>query len=382
MIYYLSQWILEMSDARDWPGWISPLRLFSYISFRSGGAFLTAFILSLILGPHIINRLIAFKCGQNYIDIAGTQGGRKEETSRIKVGVPSMGGILIHLTLLSSTLLWAQWNGFVILCLVGTVTLATVGFYDDYLKIRKKNGLGASGKIKICAQAAVSALVMAYLVSRPETRNLISEIYLPFRAEPLTGLTIVGALLTFLTITGSSNAVNLTDGMDGLAIGCTIIVSFVFLVVTYVTGHAVFAEYLKIAHVDGAGELTVICAALIGSGLGFLWYNSHPAQVFMGDTGSLALGGLLGIIAVQAHQPVMLLLAGGVFVMEAISVIVQRYYFKYTRRRFGEGRRVFLMAPIHHHFEKLGWPETKVVVRFYIIGILFGTLALITLKIR
>ena len=207
----------------------------------------------------------------------------------------------------------------------------------------------------------------------------------PFLKHPiLTGAAgvSVGLLLTALTIVGSSNAVNLTDGLDGLAIGCTLIVSFVFLVLTYVAGHAKVAEYLQVPHVVGAGELTVFCAAMIGAGLGFLWFNCHPAAVFMGDTGSLALGGALGIMAVLIHQPLVLVIAGGVFVAEAVSVILQTGYFKYTRKRYGTGQRIFLMAPLHHHFEKKGWPESQVVARFYILCILCAVMALSTLKIR
>jgi phospho-N-acetylmuramoyl-pentapeptide-transferase len=205
----------------------------------------------------------------------------------------------------------------------------------------------------------------------------------PFYKYPVvSGAGVLGLILTLLTIVGSSNAVNLTDGLDGLAIGCTLIVSFVFLVMTYLAGNSKAAEYLHIPFVSGAGELTVFCAAMIGAGLGFLWFNCHPAQVFMGDTGSLALGGALGIIAVLIHQPLVLAIAGGVFVIEAGSVILQTGWFRYTRRRYGTGRRIFLMAPIHHHFEKKGWYESQVVMRFYILGVLCAVMALATLKIR
>ncbi|MCX6892674.1 MAG: phospho-N-acetylmuramoyl-pentapeptide-transferase, partial [Verrucomicrobia bacterium] len=197
-----------------------------------------------------------------------------------------------------------------------------------------------------------------------------------------TGVGLIGLALAILTIVGSSNAVNLTDGLDGLAIGCTLIVSFVFLVLTYLAGHKTASAYLQIPHVVGAGELTVFCAAMIGAGLGFLWFNCHPAQVFMGDTGSLALGGALGIVAVLIHQPLVLVIAGGVFVMEAVSVMLQTGWFRYTRRRYGAGRRIFRMAPIHHHFQKKGWHESQVVMRFYILGLLFAVVALSTLKIR
>jgi phospho-N-acetylmuramoyl-pentapeptide-transferase len=217
----------------------------------------------------------------------------------------------------------------------------------------------------------------------PSTRKLVTEIMVPFYKYPvMTGAGVVGLALTMLTIVGSSNAVNLTDGLDGLAIGCTLIVSFVFLVLTYLAGNKTASAYLQIPHVVGAGELTVFCAAIIGAGLGFLWFNCHPAQVFMGDTGSLALGGALGIVAVLIHQPLVLVIAGGVFVMEAVSVILQTGWFRYTKRRYGTGERIFLMAPIHHHFEKKGWYESQVVMRFYILGLLCAVVALSTLKIR
>jgi phospho-N-acetylmuramoyl-pentapeptide-transferase len=222
-----------------------------------------------------------------------------------------------------------------------------------------------------------------YLWWVPATEKLITEIMVPFYKHPVaTGAGGLGLLLTMLTIVGSSNAVNLTDGLDGLAIGCTLIVGFVFLILTYLAGNAKIAEYLQIPHVVGSGELTVFCAALCGAGLGFLWFNCHPAQVFMGDTGSLALGGALGVNAVLIHQPLVLVIAGGVFVMEALSVILQTCYFKYTRRRYGTGRRLFLMAPIHHHFEKKNWHESQVVMRFYILCVLCAVVALSSLKIR
>jgi phospho-N-acetylmuramoyl-pentapeptide-transferase len=217
----------------------------------------------------------------------------------------------------------------------------------------------------------------------PDTQRLITDIWVPFYSRPLlTGAVVVGIAIAVLTIVSSSNAVNLTDGLDGLAIGCTVIVSFVFLVVTYLAGNRELASYLRIPFVPGAEELTVFCAALLGAGLGFLWFNCFPARVFMGDTGSLPLGGALGIVAVLVHQPFLLVIAGGIFVVEAGSVVLQRGWFKYTRKRFGQGRRLFLMAPLHHHFEKLGWLESQVVMRFYIICILFALLALSTLKIR
>ena len=252
------------------------------------------------------------------------------------------------------------------------------------MKITKASGgSGAKANVKLWVQAGLALFIGLYLWWMPTTSKLVTEIMVPFYKHPvLTGAGGVGLVITMLTVVGSSNAVNLTDGLDGLAIGCTLIVSFVFLILTYLAGNAKAAAYLQIPHVAGAGELTVFCAALIGAGLGFLWFNCHPAQVFMGDTGSLALGGALGIMAVLIHQPLVLMIAGGVFVMEAASVILQTSYFRYTRKRFGAGRRLFLMAPLHHHFEKKNWHESQVVMRFYILCVLCAVLALSSLKIR
>ena len=294
-----------------------------------------------------------------------------------------MGGILIIGVLNLSALLWTQWNELVLLTLLSTAVLCGLGFYDDYAKITRQASGGASSWVKLTVQAVLALFIGAYLWMLPGSSSLVTEIMLPFAKDPVAqGVGAVGMLVIFLTIVGSSNAVNLTDGLDGLAIGCTIIVSFVFLVLSYVAGNFRMAEYLQVPYVAGAGELSVVCAAMIGAGLGFLWYNCHPAQVFMGDTGSLALGGALGIIAVLIHQPFVLVIAGGVFVLEAASVLLQTSWFKYTRLRFGTGKRIFLMAPLHHHFEKKGWYESQVVMRFYILGILFGVVALTTLKIR
>ena len=237
--------------------------------------------------------------------------------------------------------------------------------------------------MKLWVQTALGLFIGLYLWRMPSTSKLITEIMVPFYKYPVaTGAGLIGLALTVATLVGSSNAVNLTDGLDGLAVGCTLIVSVVFVIWTYLAGNARAAAYLQIPYVPGAGELSIFCSALIGAGLGFLWFNCHPAQVFMGDTGSLALGGALGIMAVLIHQPLLLVLAGGVFVMEAASVIIQTSWFRYTKRRYGTGRRVFLMAPIHHHFEKKGWYESQVVMRFYILCVICALMALSTLKIR
>lgn len=382
MLYYLSQALLEWSAGTVWAEYLSALRLFRYITVRSAGAAITALVLSWWLGPRVIAWLKQLKFGQEYADKAEEAGGM---TARIlsKKGTPTMGGILIVMVLNLTTLLWAQWSTMILLTLLSVLVLTGLGFYDDYAKITEQNGGGAKAQVKLWVQTALALFIALYLWRMPSTSKLITEIMVPFYKYPIaTGVGILGVLLTVLTIVGSSNAVNLTDGLDGLAIGCTVIVSIVFVVLTYVAGNAVAARYLQIPFVPGAGELTVFCAGIIGAGLGFLWYNCHPAQVFMGDTGSLALGGALGIVAVLIHQPLVLVIAGGVFVMEAASVIMQRGWFRYTKRRFGTGQRLFLMAPIHHHFEKKGWYESQVVMRFFILCILFAVVALSTLKIR
>jgi len=294
-----------------------------------------------------------------------------------------------------TTLLWARLNAQVELTLLSLWVLAGLGFYDDYAKITEQTGGGTKPQVKLWVQLALGLFVAIYLWKLPAhsrlkiadntnfiVSNLITFVMVPFYKYPVLIGAVLGLGLTTFAIVGSSNAVNLTDGLDGLAIGCTLIVSVVFLVLTYLVGNLKSAAYLQIPYVDGAGELTVFCAAMIGAGLGFLWFNCHPAQVFMGDTGSLSLGGALGIVAVLIHQPLLLFIAGGVFVMEAASVILQRFWFQYTRRQSGTGRRLFLMAPIHHHFEKKGWYESQVVMRFYILCVLFAVVALSTLKIR
>jgi phospho-N-acetylmuramoyl-pentapeptide-transferase len=394
MFYYLSQELLKWSNGTPWAEHLSPLRLFRYITFRSAGAAITALVLSWWLGPKVIEWLKRLKFGQDYLDKAQQAGGL--DTRMIsKKGTPTMGGILIVMVLNVTTLLWAQWNTQIQLTLLAVLVLTGLGFYDDYAKIMKQTGGGAPPHIKLWVQAGLAVFVAVYLwklpavsyLRLPESKvsivsNLVSVVMLPFYKYPVHAGVVIGLLLTIVAIVGSSNAVNLTDGLDGLAIGCTLITSVVFLVLTYLAGNFKSAAYLQIPYVDGAGELTVFCAAMIGAGMGFLWYNCHPAQVFMGDTGSLALGGALGIVAVLIHQPFLLVIAGGVFVMEALSVILQRYWFRYTRRRTGTGQRIFLMAPIHHHFEKKGWYESQVVMRFYILCVLFALVALGTLKIR
>jgi phospho-N-acetylmuramoyl-pentapeptide-transferase len=382
MFYYLSQWLLERSAGTGWADQLSALRLFKYITFRCAGAAVTALAMSWWLGPKVILWLKQLKFGQEYADKAEA-GGNLVARLLSKKGTPTMGGIMIVLTLNFSTLLWAQVNTLVQLTQLSVVVLTGLGFYDDYAKIIQQSSGGTRSIVKLSVQGALALFIGLYLWRNTATSKLITDIMVPFYKYPvLTGATVVGLILTMLVIVGFSNAVNLTDGLDGLAIGCTLIVAMVFVVLTYLADNVKAAEYLLIPHVPGAAELTVFCCAMVGAGLGFLWFNCHPAQMFMGDTGSLALGGALGIVAVLIHQPLVLVIAGGVFVMEAGSVVLQTGYFKFTKRRYGTGRRIFLMAPIHHHFEKKGWYESQVVMRFYILCVLFAVVALSTLKIR
>ena len=385
MIFYLSQWLQEQAAGTAWADPLSALRVFRYITVRTAGAAISALILSLWLGPLVIAWLKGLKFGQEYLDRA-QEAGTMDNQVFTKKGVPGMGGILIVLVVDLTALIWAQWNAFIVLTLVSLLVLAALGFYDDYKKLtEQKSTGGATESLKLVVQFVLAGFIAWTLWLMPETSKLISEIQVPFfKHTVLTNAAWLGGLITVCAIVGSSNAVNITDGLDGLAIGCTLIVTTVFLVFTYIAGNAILARYLFVPFVPGAGELTVFCAAMIGASLGFLWFNCHPAQVFMGDTGSLALGGVLGIMAVLIHQPFVLVIAGGVFVVEIVSVMIQRYWFKYTRRKYGVGneRRVFLMAPLHHHFQRLGWYESQVVARFYILCIVCAVLALATLKLR
>ena len=391
MFYYLSRlpaW-LDQEGYGQWADLLSPLNVFQYSTFRSAGAAVTALFICWWLGPRVI-RWLKYLARQEYEDKAREQGGMSDGIS--KRNVPIMGGLLIVGSIDLSALLWAQWNPMVTLTLLSMLVLCLLGFYDDYSKVALQNSSGLSEKVKLAVQIFLAGFIAVYLWRLDSTRELITDVMVPFLKEPvlssptdkavLSIAALVGMAVTILAIVGSSNAVNLTDGLDGLAIGCTLIVSFVFYIFTFIAGHAEISRELLVPHVIGAAELSVVCAAMIGAGLGFLWFNCHPANVFMGDTGSLALGGSLGIMAVLIHQPFVLVIAGGIFVLEALSVILQRGWFKWTRYRSGEGRRLFLMAPIHHHFQKKGWHENQVVMRFYILGILFAVFALATLKLR
>ena len=391
MFYYLSllpEW-LSQNGHGQWADLLSPLNVFQYPTFRSAGAAVTALFICWWLGPRVI-RWLKYLARQEYEDKARKQGGMSDGIS--KRNVPTMGGLLIVGTIDLSALLWAQWNPMVTLTLLSMLVLCLLGFYDDYLKVTLQDSSGLAEKVKLAVQILLAGSIAVYLWRLDSTRELITDVMVPFLKDPvlsaptdkavLSIAAMVGMAVTIAAIVGSSNAVNLTDGLDGLAIGCTLIVSFVLYIFTFIAGHAEISRELLVPHVVGASELSVVCAAMIGAGLGFLWFNCHPANVIMGDTGSLALGGSLGIMAVLIHQPFVLVIAGGIFVMEALSVILQTGWFKWTRFRTGTGRRIFLMAPIHHHFQKKGWHENQVVMRFYILSILFAVLALATLKLR
>ncbi len=385
---------MEWAEGTPWAGYVSPLRLFRYITFRAAGAAITALLLSWWLGPKVIVWLKQLKFGQEYADLAEQTGDLKTRLLS-KKGTPTMGGILIVTVLNLTALLWAQWNPLVELTLLTVLVLTGLGFYDDYAKIVKQHGGGAKPQVKLWVQVAVAVFVALYIWQMPITstlhfpdsqtvwhNNLISVVMLPFYKYPLHAGAAVGLVLTVFTLVGSSNAVNLTDGLDGLAIGTSGIVAFTLGIIVYVSGNIEFSNYLNIIYLRGNGELIVFCIALVGAALGFLWYNSYPAQIFMGDTGSLALGGAIGALTVMAKKELILPILGGIFFMETVSVIVQRLYFKYTKKKYGEGRRIFKMAPIHHHFELLGWQEPKIVMRFYIIAILLMILSLTTFKVR
>jgi phospho-N-acetylmuramoyl-pentapeptide-transferase len=295
-----------------------------------------------------------------------------------------MGGLLIFLSVFVSTLLWATLNIWVLVALFVYASLTAVGFRDDYLKVVRKHRGGMASLEKLFWQTVITALVLVFLLNHPASSVKMHELWVPFVKSPV----IVSMPLIFLApfffsvLVGSSNAINLTDGLDGLAIGCTITVALVYGIMAYAAGNARIADYLLISYVPGTGDLAVICGALVGAGLAFLWYNCHPAELFMGDTGSLALGGLIGVIAFMVHQPLTLVIVGGIFVAEALSVIVQVGWFKFTKRRTGTGLRLLRMSPVHHHFQLGGWPETKVVIRFWILSLVCALAGLSTLKLR
>jgi phospho-N-acetylmuramoyl-pentapeptide-transferase len=374
-----------LSFLADYENVFGPLRLLRSQTFRAVGAAVTAAIIGFIIGPWLIAKLRKLKFGQHYDDDRTGDLAKRFD----KKNTPTMGGLLIFGAVFFSSVLWAAPKIWVVVALFVYTALTAVGFRDDWLKVVRKNRNGISSKEKIFWQTLVTILALAALLWHPASTDKIRELWVPFVKHPVyifSGLVGLPALFIFiyLWLVGFSNAINLTDGLDGLAIGCTISVTLVYGILAYIAGNVILSEFLLVPYVSGAGELAVVCASLIGAGMAFLWYNSYPAEVFMGDTGSLALGGLIGIMAFMVQQPLTLVIVGGVFVWEAVSVIIQVAVFKYTKRRSptGEGKRFFLMAPIHHHFQKQGWPETKVVLRFWVISLICALAGLGTLKIR
>ena len=351
--------------------------LFRYQTFRAAGAVVTALLVSFLLGPAIIRWLRRLRLGQ----VIRSEG---PETHLEKAGTPTMGGVLILFSAGLSTLLWAELsNWYTMLCLIALLWLGLLGFLDDYLKVKRGKTEGLVARYKLLGQFVFGIAIGLFLLFRPISPYPSTWTGVPFFSDYM--LVFWGPVyVTFVAIVlaGTSNAVNLSDGLDGLACGLIAIAAATFAVFAYVTGRVDTSAYLGLFYLPGAGEMAVFAVALSGAALGFLWFNSHPAQVFMGDTGSLSVGATIGVMAILLKAEFLLVIVGGVFVLEAVSVILQTGYFRYTVRTTGTGRRIFRMAPLHHHFEKLGWPESKVVIRFWIVGILFALLAMSTLKIR
>jgi phospho-N-acetylmuramoyl-pentapeptide-transferase len=365
--------------------YFSPFRIFRFLTFRTAFASLTALFMALIVGPAVIRQLRDFQIGQ-FIREEGPKGHQK------KAGTPTMGGVLIAIAIVVPTLLWADLsNVYIWIVVLSTVAFGAIGFADDYLKVVHHRNLGLTGNTKLMLQILTSVVVAVVLVLLTASGDYSTHLIVPFFKRFRPDLIISAltrnpylwpvAFLPFiafvvLVIVGASNAVNLTDGLDGLAIGCTVIAAGALAVLTYISGHAVFAGYLELQRMPQVGELTIFCGAMVGASIGFLWYNAHPAEIFMGDVGSLALGGAIGTIAVIIKQELLLPFIGGIFVIEAISVILQVVSYKLRKKR------IFKMAPLHHHFELLGWSESKIIVRFWIASLVFALFALTTLKLR
>ncbi|NDG69696.1 MAG: phospho-N-acetylmuramoyl-pentapeptide-transferase [Proteobacteria bacterium] len=376
MLYYLSElsdWGAKQGISNDL---LKAFNVFSYITFRAICAGITAFLISVVFGNFVIRKLISLKFGQPIRTAAEVH--KLHELHGAKKGTPTMGGVLLIGSIVISTLLWAKpENPFVWLVLFSAIFLGAIGFYDDWLKVTKKSSDGISSRLKFVLQCLLAGIFTLYFLTNPKLSATAQQLFIPFLKEPLLlGMGVLTFIFYLLVIVGTSNAVNLTDGLDGLATGCTATVAATYAVLVYVAGNIKTATYLQVPFVPYAGELAVVCVALLGACLGFLWWNAHPARVFMGDTGSLAIGGMLGAVAICCKQELLLVIVGGVFVMEAMSVILQVASFKTT------GRRIFKMSPIHHHFELSGWKENTVIVRFWILSVLFALLGLATLKLR
>ena len=357
-------WLTALSDGGDF------FNLFRYITFRAGGAFLTALVFGFLFGRPLINVLRKRQGKGQPIRDDGPEG------HFVKAGTPTMGGLLIVGALLTSTLIWARWdNGYVWMVLFVTMAFGVIGFADDYAKVSKQNVAGVPGRVRLLLGFLIAAIA-GFWASQYHPPELANQLALPVFKDTLVNLGILFVPFAVIVIVGSANAVNLTDGLDGLAIMPVMIAGGTLGVIAYAVGRTDFTEYLDVHYVPGTGEILIFASALIGGGLGFLWYNAPPAAVFMGDTGSLALGGALGAIAVATKHEIVLAIVGGLFVVEALSVIIQVLYFKRT------GKRVFLMAPIHHHYEKKGWSEPQIVIRFWIISLILAMIGLATLKVR
>lgn len=378
MLYALLEWLQQQYQP---PGFGA----FAFITTRTAFAAATALIISLLVGGKIINWLERMQLKETIREDIGLDSHLK------KVHTPTMGGVIILLAIIIPALLWMRLDSiYTWMIILSTLALGLVGFVDDYIKVIKKNKSGLHGKFKVIGQITVGFILGAVLYWWPEFTDFNTLSTVPFLKDVNIDYAIFGETWSWLIyipivifiITGVSNAVNLTDGLDGLASGTSAIAGIVLGIFAYVSGRIDFSNFLDIMYLPGSGELTIFCASLVGACLGFLWYNTHPAEVFMGDTGSLALGGAIGGIALMIHKELLLPIICGIFVVETLSVIIQTTWFRYTKKKYGEGRRVFLMAPVHHHFEKRGWPESKIVVRFWIIAILLGILSLLTLKLR
>ena len=350
--------------------------VFGYISFRAVGAALTALLISFLFGPKIIRTLQAYQIGET-VRLDGPKSHLKKE------GTPTMGGIIVLLAVILPSFLWTKFfDKYMILILLSTIWMGCIGFLDDYLKVVKKYSKGLIAFYKMAGQILLGIVIGCILVYYSDSNTISTSISIPFLANGMLDLQFLYIPLVILVITATSNSVNLTDGLDGLATGLVAISTLVFGAIAYASGRLDYSDYLNIIYLPGAGELFIFCLSLIGACIGFLWFNANPAKVFLGDTGSLSIGASLGTLAVLLKKEILLLIIGGVFVMESVSVIIQVYYFKYTKKKYGQGKRFFRMAPLHHHFELLGWPENHVVVRFWIIGILLALISLTTFKIQ
>ncbi len=369
MLYYLAEYINKTFNP---PGF----DVFRFLTWRSALSAITAMIICFWIGPKIL-KILNDKRVADEIRIDGPQ------THLVKSGTPTMGGVIIILAIVIPVLLWGDLrNTYTLLILLSTIWMGMVGFIDDYLKVFKKMKKGLVARYKLMNQIALGIVIACLIYFLPEFQKINSVTTIPFIKQIEFDFSYLYIPLIVFIITATSNAVNLTDGLDGLAIGCVGIAGLAFGLIAYISGNEIFSNYLRIIYLPGNGELAVYCAALVGASLGFLWFNSYPAQVIMGDTGSLALGGALGTLSILVKKEFLLPILGGIFFAESISVILQRYYFKYTKKKYGEGRRIFKMAPLHHHYELDGIPEPKIVTRFYIVAVILAILAFATFKIR